>query len=303
MYKVNVEQLRRWIERVFEGDGKNTSASIKTLEPKVLDVFGSYLRFVFIPRNLIATQAELDKRSAFMKQYFIESAQNFEIAFKNALAAYYSAAFSMLRNFLEAVIVGATCEYLAHAQYRNNHKCIDENLINKIESLSADEKNDIEDQSSKILPIVWKFLEDGKIRKFNIRDLIMALNNWGAVHPLNDIDKIYNLYGELSGFTHQLPSYLDTTQRIIDLDYNSNIPVYEVRPMKENLDIFCDLGCRVLDVAIIIELNIMREFITSTVMDSMVVADQLRIISDENLSLPLTKTLLSQFSKQTLSQK
>lgn len=292
MHGPNIEELKRWAEHGFKDDNKNALESIKISETNILNVFGSYLRFVFIPRNLIATEAELDKRSAFMKQYLIESSQNFEIAFKNALSAYYSAAFSMLRNFLEAIIVGATCEYLAHDHYRSNYKGINSNLINKIESLSTEEKNDIEGKSFMILLVVWKFLASEK--KFNMKDLVIALNNWGAIYPITKIDEIYNLYSELSGFIHQNPIHLDTTQRAIASDSES---MYEVIPIQENLSDFCDMSCKILDAAIVIELNIMKEFVTGTLADKIILEDQLRILNDDNLPLPFTKQLLSELSK------
>lgn len=293
MHGPNIEELKRWVEYELNSDGKTAFKSVEILEPKILDVFRSYVRFEFAPRNFLATQAELDKRSAFMKQYFIESSQNFEIAFKNALTAYYSAAFSMLRNFLESVIVGAMCEYLAHDCYRSNHKGINSNLIKKIESLSTEKKNNIEDKSFMILPVVWEFLASGN-KKFNIKELVMALDNWGAIYPITKIDEIYNLYGELSGFIHQNPIHLDTTQRAIASDSES---MYEVIPIQENLSDFCDMSCKILDAAIVIELNIMKEFVTGTLADKIVLEDQLRTLNDDNLPLPFTKQLLSELSK------
>lgn len=259
----------------------------------VADLWFALSRFDRIPRLIIDKQDALDRQSVSQVVLFPEALNNLKLAFINGLEAHYAVGNSLLRHYMESVIIGAICEYLSHDRYRKAAKFLPKELLNKVNSLSNKRKTSIENRSSLILLEIWKVFEK-KYNGLNIFDMLQCLKKWRKLSPYTD-KQIYNLYGCLSKFTHQSPARSDIFQSAMHSVETQ--PFYEIGYNQPGFNEFSKNMFAVIDVGMVISIGTLMSFVDNNWQTKAVFNDQLKLITQNKISLPKTIKKLEQLKR------
>jgi len=183
-----------------------------------------------------------------------------------ALCAYYNVAFLLLRTTLEIVLKGAFWECMSHKEYQQDCQVLDSDgwgkrikeRLNEIFKLSVEVKEDSGEISASIYDKISPIIEEPDFRP-NIKTIVRQLAQWDILNPIPDpVASIYkDIYGRLSADAHVVPNRTDIGKRILSMPDQ----IFDQEILQDSLSEYAHCLHEVIDLAIVVELNIMRDFI------------------------------------------
>jgi len=216
-------------------------------------------------------------RGAFMSNYQYPAFYQFHRSLLEALTGYYNAGYTLLRNSFELVSKGAFWECLAHKEFRDNAEIIKAckikigeskksildwlaDVIQSKPSLEEELERDSVTIFDKISPTFHSpdFLTLEKISQPPFSKVIEQLKEWNIFEPIADPEEeIYRgIYKDLSKDVHVIPDRTDVGRRILHLEN-----WLEVKVIPEELNKYAKSLHKIIDVAIVIELNVLKDWI------------------------------------------
>lgn len=181
-----------------------------------------------------------------------------------ALCTYYNIAFVLLRIAFESLIKGAFWECLSHRGFRENSpildrsKCQIKEWLKMVFEKAPDIEDKLEETSAVIYDKISPIIEDFVFRP-SIRTMISQLDDWGMFSPISDAEtNVYKaIYGKLSGDVHVVPDSLDIGRRL----NITEIDIFEQTLLPHVLQEYLVSLHKIMDLAIVVELNIMADLI------------------------------------------
>jgi hypothetical protein len=192
-----------------------------------------------------------------------------------ALAGFYNSGYTLLRNTLELLVRGAFWECLAHKNFRAHTGALDEDrqrygrgrksIRDCVEDLIERKppmEESLENSSAGIFDIIAIILEDREFQRELIRIppfsvIVKQLIEWKVIDIQNAYQIVYNdLYDKLSKDVHVIPDRTDIGRRLLQ---EKNLFRISVNP--NELNEFMKNMHKVVDIGIVIELNILSDWI------------------------------------------
>lgn len=225
--------------------------------------------FMLLASMLVPSQindgAGWHRKSAFLL-YQWEAFHHAHRSLVEALCAYYNVAFILLRATFELLIKGAFWECLSHKAFRDNSQELDNDnrgkeikrWLNEIIKLAPNVEEELEQISAGIYDKVESIVEDREFRP-SIRTIIRQLDQWGMFDPISEAEsQIYEgIYGRLSADVHVIPDRTDIGKRLV----TESPELFEQRVSPDTLREYANLLHEMMDLAIVIELNVLSDFI------------------------------------------
>lgn len=208
-------------------------------------------------------------KSAFLT-FHLEAFDLAHRSFLEALAGYYNAAYSLLRNTLELLLKGVFWECLAHKKFRDKSEVIKKctvkigndkktllNWFEDIFKLDPSIEKTFEKTSASIFDKISPIPEDPQLKRLfpPLKKVIEQLSEWSILAPVPP-DTVYSVYSDLSADVHVIPDKTDIGRRILkEKDF------FEITIIPEELSKLSSLLHKVMDIGIVIELNILSDWI------------------------------------------
>jgi len=247
--------------------------------------------FMLLASLLVPSQKRQEtcwhRKSAFLV-YHWEAFYHAHRSLIEALCAYYNVAFILLRATLELLIKGAFWECLSHKECRENSQILDDDnsgreikeWLNAIFDLAPDVEGGFERVSAGMYDKIGSRIEDRKFRP-SIRTAVRQLDQWGIFNPIPEAEThIYRgIYGRLSADVHVRPDRTDIGRRLIAESHE----IFEQELLPDTLREYADSLHGVMDLAIVIELNIMRDLIKEYNEVKMGLAERLDVLEQLGL--------------------
>ncbi len=276
----------------------NIRTSIKSNYEIIQKTHDSIHEFMYLVSFCLPgkTGASWHSKSAFLT-YHWEAFHQAHRSFLEALSGYYSAAYVLLRSTLELILRGAFWECLAHKSFREKatvlskgkgkRKSVRDWIEGLIERKPSVEK-DLEETSVAILDKTAILFSDPEFQKQFVQippfsEIVKQLIDWHVVDIPKPFDTLYgNLYRDLSKDVHAIPDATDVGRRLV-----SERDFMEIDVMPEELTKYMKNLHEVIDIGIVVELNILRDWIESG--DKIKLKERLATLEDLGLKYSVTK--------------
>lgn len=195
--------------------------------------------------------------------FFIYQHEAFRLAHRSlleALCGYYNAAFILLRSSVEMVLKGAFWQCLSQAYFRDNAQILRRDRSGKkiLQGLTEICRRDLSaaDRVEEISARIFDEIRDPKFRP-SITIIVKQLEGWKILKPIQEA-KAYvydSLYGRLSAYIHVVPDRTDIGRKVL-----VNHPdIFEEQIQPEPLREYAETLHQVMDVAVVVELNILED--------------------------------------------
>jgi hypothetical protein len=216
-----------------------------------------------------------------------------------ALSGYYNAAYVLLRSTLELVAKGAFLECLAHERFRekatqlqlDKDKGKRKSLKDWVDALIEQEpsvQKDLEETSAAIFDKTAILFRDRQFQKKFVHVprfpvIIKQLAEWQVLDIPNSFYIVYdNLYRDLSADVHVAPDAIDMGRKLLaERDF------MEIEVITEELAKYMKTLHGLIDISIVIELNILRDWIELG--DKTRLKERLPILEDLGLNYGVAK--------------
>ncbi len=250
----------------------NICISIQTNYELIQKAHDSIHEFMYLAPLSLPTQTEVSwhPKSAFLT-YQWEAFHQAHRSFLEALSGYYNVSYILLRSTLELLLKGALWEGLAHKEFRENAEVLNKdmkgkdlimNRINYAFELKPSIREELEENSSGIFDIVTPIFDIPEIERKSIPRMpviIKQLNSWCILTPILNPEKvIYDIYRELCKDVHVIPDKTDFGRRLL-----SEKDFLEIEIIPNELSKYIEILHKIMDIGIVIELNILRDWIDS----------------------------------------
>ncbi len=206
-----------------------------------------------------SNEVSWEKYSAFLL-YHLEVFNHAHRSLFEVLCGFYNVGYILLRTTLELLMKGAFWECLCHQCYREDATSITKSDKKKlkqfVKNMPPELIEKLERTSASIYDEIALLVEDFSFRP-NMKMIISQLNQWDILKPIPDTtNMIYkDIYADLSADIHAVPDRTDVGRRI-----NSDTPdLFEQHVDKEILHSYAELLHKLIDIAIVVELNILQE--------------------------------------------
>jgi len=271
----------------------NILSSLQAVDYELLQkAHDSIHEFIYIAPLCLPRGCSWHSKSAFLTYHYVAYDQAHR-AFLEALAGYYNVANIILRSVLELITRGAFWECLAHKKFRENAKVIEKvkvkvgnsektilDWLNDIIQLKPEIESELEETSGGIFDKIAPLFEKPEFERLIIalkpRIVIEQLSAWGILDPYQQ-DDIYEIYKELSREVHVIPDKTDIGRRLLH-----EKEIFEVEIIPEELERFLRLLHRIMDIAIVIELNMLSDWI-ARLKDKTKLKERLQVLMDLGL--------------------
>ncbi len=212
-----------------------------------------------------AHEISWENKSAFLV-YHWEVFHHAHRSLIEALCTYYNVAFILLRTTLELLLKGAFWECMSHRQFRDNSPILDDSSHGKeikswlrtLFEASPNIEKELDQTSAGIFDKVGLRIGDPTFRP-SVKTLVRQLDQWGIFTLItNATNVVYErLYSGLSADVHVIPDRTDIGKRI-----TSEMPdLFEQLIVPARLREYATILHEIMDVAIVIELNILQDLI------------------------------------------
>jgi len=252
----------------------NIRTSLKSNYEAIQKAHDSIHEFVYLAPICLPskTGASWHPKSAFLT-YQWEAFHQAHRSFLEALSGYYNAAYVLLRSTLELLVKGAFWECLAHESFRvkatklqiDKDKRKRKSVKDWIDALIEQEpsvKRGLEETSAAIFDKTAILFRDREFQKQFVHipsfsTMIKQLIEWEIIDISNSFSVIYGkLYSDLSKDVHVIPDATDMGRRLLaEKDF------MEIEVIPEELTKYMSTLHEVVDLGIVIELNILRDWI------------------------------------------
>jgi hypothetical protein len=272
------EEIKEAFYHIFkELEILNILDSLKTCDlEEIRNAHNSIHEFLLLaPLSIPSTgKVTWQQKSAFLT-YQWEAFHSAHRALIEALAGFYNSGYTLLRNTLELLVRGAFWECLAHKNFRAHTGALDEDrqrygrgrksIRDWIEDLIKRKpsiKESLENISGGIFDKTATILEDKEFQREFIRIppfsvIVKQLIEWKVIDIQNAYQIVYNdLYDKLSKDVHVIPDRTDIGRRLLQEKnlFRIGVNSYELNGFIKNMH-------KVIDVGIVIELNILSDWI------------------------------------------
>lgn len=265
-----MDQVESAVQHIFEESGfHHVESSLRTeFDPlqRAHDVIHEFMLLAplcFPADN--AHEVSWQNKSAFLI-YHWEVFDHAHRSYIDALSTYYNVAFILLRTTIELLLKGSFWECLSHQQFRDSSSILDaspegrkiKDRLRKLFEVSPNIEKELEQTSAGIFDKVNHIIEDRAFRP-SVKTLVQQLDQWGIFNPITDTNSIVyeKLYSGLSADVHAIPDKTDIGRRIV-----SETPdIFERQIHQALLRGYATTLHGVMDVAIVIELNILHDLI------------------------------------------
>lgn len=254
------------LERIEESIRKGRFKELQKAHDSVHEFV--YLAACCSPTN---QQVSWHSKSAFLvyQQEVFHSAHR---SFIEALSDFYNVAYTLLRNSLELLLKGAFWECLAHKKFRDKSEVIKkctvkigndkETLLNWFEDIFKVDpsiEEEFEKTSAAIYDKIFPIAKDPHLKRLVPlpKQIIEQLSEWGIFDlVLDPAGRIYKIYSNLSADVHVIPDKTDIGRRLL-----KERGLFETVVIPEELSKLSSLLHNVMDIGIVIELNILSDWI------------------------------------------
>jgi len=209
---------------------------------------------------------ELHRKSAFLLPYQWAAFHHAHRSLIESLCGYHNVAFILLRTTVELVIKGAFWQCMSHKEYRQNSQALDKDdrgkkikeRLNEVFKSAPNIEEAFERISASIYDEISPIIEDADSRP-NVKTIVRQLSQWGIFDPIpHPTTSIYGgIYGRLSADVHVVPDRTDIGRRILDAPSQ----IFDQEILQKILSEYTHCLHEVIDLAIVVELNIMRDLI------------------------------------------
>jgi len=278
----------------------NMRASLKSDYETVQKAHDSIHEFIYLAPLCLPSQpgATWHSKSAFLT-YQWEAFYQAHRSFLEALSGYYNAAYALLRSTLELIVKGAFWECLAHEHFREKATPLQlergkgkrkslKDWVNALIEQEPSVRKDLEETSAAIFDKTAILFKNRQFQKqfvyipaFSV--MVNQLIEWEIIDIPNSFAIVYKkLYTDLSKDVHVVPDATDMGRRLLaEKDFMENEVISEelIRYMKTLHE--------VIDLSIVIELNILRDWIKLG--SSYKLKERLGILRDLKLKYGLKK--------------
>lgn len=220
-----------------------------------------YLASLCLPST---TEVSWHQKSAFLTYHF-EAFYQAHRSFLEALSGHYNAGYTLLRTVLELLLKGAFWECLAHKKFRENSGVLEredngkklKNLLNDVVKDKPEIERQLEGMSATIHDMIMVVIENPAYRP-SIRTIVKQLKAWDIFNPISNPVKVVSktIYGELSADVHVIPDKTDIGRRLL-----SQKDLFETDVNPDELSKFIKVLHDVVDIGIVIELNVLSDWI------------------------------------------
>lgn len=266
--------LCKAISHTFEEVGfENMRISLENNFEELQKAHDSIHEFIYLAHFCVPStgEASWQSKSAFLT-YHWETFNSAHRSLLEALAGYYNPAYTLLRNTLELLVRGAFWESLAHKKFRDNAKIIGKLKDKKkrksvkdwIEDIIKQEpsiEKDFEETSVAIFDKIALLFEDGEFQNkyiwmpsFSL--IVKQLLEWKIIDIPEAHSVVYGLYKELSNDVHVIPDKTDVGRRLLQ-----DKKIFETTIDLNELSKFLKILHKIMDIGIVIELNILSDWI------------------------------------------
>jgi len=212
-----------------------------------------------------------------------------------ALCTYYNVAFVLLRTTLELSLKGAFWQCLSQERFRDGSSILDNSSEGKkikdwlqtIFEASLGTKNELQQVSAGIFDKVGNRIEDRSFR-LPVKTIVQQLDQWGIFSPINNApDVVYeSLYSRLSADIHVIPDRIDIGRRIA----SEKLSLFEQQVAPAALREYATTLHEIMDMAILIELNILQDLVERFESVRHKLSKRLNIMEQLGLKYSLMKT-------------
>lgn len=276
----------------------NIVTSIEINFEEIQKAHDSIHEFIYLAPLCLPKNKRWHEKSAFLTYQYV----TLDMAHRSlldALAGYYNAANILLRSTLELLIKGAFWECLAHKEFRDKleksettkGKKMLKGWINDLIKQRPDIEDELEETSAAIFDKTTIILEDSKFRKEfiylpNFREIIEQIADWNIFDPIQDpVELVYNkIYRELSKNVHVIPDKTDIGKRLL-----SQKDPFETEINLDELSKFVKVLHEVVDIGIVIELNVLSDWINQDREVKTKLRERLAVIEDLGLKFSSEK--------------
>ena len=251
----------------------NILSSLQVVDYDLLQMtHDSIHEFIYIAPFCLPKSYSWHSKSAFLTYHYVACDQAHR-SFLEALAGYYNVANIILRSVLELVIKGAFWECLAHKKFRENAKVIEREAririgefrgtildwLNDIIQRKPEIEDELEKISAGIFDKIAPLFKDSELEKLVValkpKVVLNQLSVWKILDPYRQ-DEVYKIYRKLSREVHVIPDKTDIGRRLI-----RRKEIFKVEIIPGELEEFLKVLHKIMDIAIVIELNVLSDWI------------------------------------------
>ena len=296
---MNKDMLSKALSHTLKEIGiPNIVASVEINFEEIQKVHDSIHEFIYLAPLCLPKNKSWHERSAFLTYHYV----TLDMAHRSlldALAGYYNAANILLRSTLELLIRGAFWECLAHKEFREKLGKLEtkkgkkklKGWINDLIKQRSDIEDELEETSAAIFDKTAIIFEDSKFRKEliylqNFREIIEQIAVWNIFNPIQDpMELVYNkIYGDLSNNVHVIPDKTDIGTRLL-----SQKDLFETEVIPDELSKFMKVLHEVVDIGVVIELNVLSDWINQDREVKTKLRERLTVIEDLELNFSSEK--------------
>lgn len=191
------------------------------------------------------------------------------------------------------MLKGAFWECLAHKKFRDNSGVLEKEdnskklkiLLNDVIKDKPEIERQLEEMSVTIHDMIMVVVENPAYRP-SIRTIVKQLEAWDIFNPISNpvgvISK--NIYGELSADVHVIPDKTDIGRRLL-----SQKDLFETEVILDELSKFMKVLHGVVDIGIVIELNVLSDWINQDREVKTKLRERLAVIEDLGLKFSSEK--------------
>jgi len=280
---------------------KNVVHSLRENTEAIQKAHDAVHEFLFLAPISIPEDKEWFEKSAFLT-YQYSTFEMLHQSFFEALGGHYNSSHILLRSSLELLLKGAFWECLAHEELRKKAKIIKKqekkfgpykkSLIDFIEDViqkKPEIKGKLENNSIAIFDVLSEVLETPWLNKLvpsNFK-MVEQLIQWNVFDLLPDPKQsVYReVYRELCKDVHVLPDKTDVGRRL-----NSDAELFEVKTIPKELFEYLKIIQKIADIGILIELNILKDWINQNKTSPKLV-ERVKVL--QSLNLPVSHRRLN----------
>jgi len=294
----NQRKIKGFFDHIFtELEVPNIENSIKKADFEQLqNTHNSIHEFIYLAPLCVPSGQEISwyPKSAFLI-YCLEAFYSAHRSLLEALSGYYNVSYTLLRNTLELLLRGAFWECLAHKSFRDKADIIKRNTVKVNEKtkmtlidwfdyifkIGPTIEEEFEKVSASIFDKISPIPKDRELRKLIPfpKEIIEQLSEWGIFTPV-PANMVYGVYIDLSADAHVIPDKTDTGRRLIKEE-----ELFETTIIPGELNKFCGVLHKVMDIGVVIELSILSNWIEQSESVKNKLKERLPII-ERDLQLP-----------------
>jgi hypothetical protein len=241
----------------------NIVASVEINFWEIQKAHDSIHEFIYLAPLCLPKDKSWHEKSAFLTYHF-QTFYQAHRSYLETLSGHYNAGYTLLRNVLELLLKGAFWECLAHKNFRDDSGVLEkEDKSKKLKLLLNERINDesgiekqLEEVSVTIHDMIVDVIENPAYRPY-MRTIVKQLEAWDIFNPISNPWRVVNnFYGELSADVHVIPDKTDIGRRLL-----SQKDLFETEVIPDELRKFMKVLHGVVDIGMVIELNVLSDWI------------------------------------------